>query len=121
MTRTMTTVAALAALTLAAAGAQAQAPVSNAGANARKSERTDTSATERKDTSTVSPSASMVNVFRKTVTAVRPYDQRGINTFEMPKPAPDAVFTGPSLDIGAAFAQSFQSLDHSNTAAPRMV
>ncbi len=65
------------------------------------------------------PAAGVVNVFRKTVTAVRPYDQRGVNIFEMQKP--DGDFTGPTMDIGAAFSQSFQSLDHSNTAAPRMV
>ena len=40
--------------------------------------------------------------------------------FESPKPASGA-FTGPTLDIGAAFSQSFQALSHSNTAAPRMV
>lgn len=65
------------------------------------------------------PAANAINVFRKTVTGVRPYDQRGINVFEMPKPT--GTFSGPTLDLGAAFSQSFQSLTHSNTAAPRMV
>lgn len=59
-------------------------------------------------------------VFQKTVSNIRPYDQRGVNVFEMPKKAVE-TFTGPSLDIGAAFAQPFQALSHSNTAAPRMV
>ena len=58
--------------------------------------------------------------FTKTVQGVRPYDQRGVNVFESAKPATGS-FTGPTLDIGAAFVQSFQSLQHSNTAAPRIV
>ena len=62
----------------------------------------------------------ILNVFRKTVQGVRPYDARGINMFETPKPDTDA-FTGPTLDLGAAFTQSFQSLKHENTAAPRLV
>jgi hypothetical protein len=49
---------------------------------------------------------------------MRPQDQRGINTFETPK-EPGAVFRGFRLDFGAAFAQQFQSLSHSNTATPR--
>ncbi len=58
--------------------------------------------------------------FARNVPATRPYDQRGVNMFEVPKPMRGS-FTGPALDIGAAFAQSFQSLNQSNTAAPRMV
>ena len=65
-------------------------------------------------------SAQLRSVFQKTVRNVRPYDQRGVNVFEMPKQATDG-FTGPTLDIGAAFTQSFQSLKHSNSAAPRIV
>ena len=65
-------------------------------------------------------SASLRNVFQKTVRNVRPYDQRGVNVFEMPKQSADG-FTGPTLDIGAAFTQSFQSLKHSNAAAPKLV
>ena len=38
----------------------------------------------------------------------------------MPKPN-TADFTGPSIDIGAAFTQQFQSLKHENAAAPRLV
>ena len=63
---------------------------------------------------------SIANVFQKTVRGVRPYDQRGVNVFEMPKLKAE-TFTSPSFDIGAAFSQSFQSLKHSNAAAPRMV
>lgn len=57
--------------------------------------------------------------FVKTVPGTRPYDQRGVSMFEAPKPT--TPFTGPTLDLGAAFSQSFQALNQSNTAAPRMV
>jgi hypothetical protein len=72
-----------------------------------------------KSDSTAQPST-ILDVFRKTVPGVRPYDARGINVFEMPKPDTDA-YTGPTLDLGAAFTQAFQSLKHSNSAEPRMV
>jgi hypothetical protein len=65
-------------------------------------------------------SAQLRSVFQKTVRNVRPYDQRGVNMFEVPKTSSDG-FTGPTLDLGAAFTQSFQSLKHSNAAAPRLV
>lgn len=51
---------------------------------------------------------------------MRPQDQRGLAIFEPPKG--DAVpFEGFKLDFGAAFTQQFQALDHSNTAAERIV
>jgi hypothetical protein len=51
---------------------------------------------------------------------VRPVDQRGVNVFEPPKK--DTVeFKGTSISWGAAFTQQFQALDHSNTAAPKLV
>ena len=51
---------------------------------------------------------------------IRPADQRGINVFEAPKD--DAVpYEGFRLDLGAAFTQQFQSLDHSNAATPNVV
>lgn len=77
-------------------------------------------AATRAPTTDSTAQSTILDVFRKTVPGVRPYDARGINVFEMPKPA-TATFTGPTLDLGAAFTQSFQALDHSNTAAPRMV
>lgn len=50
----------------------------------------------------------------------RPYDQRGINTFE--SPAKDTVsFKGLQVRIGGNFTQQFQSLSHSNTALPNNV
>ncbi|MEO8910657.1 MAG: hypothetical protein ABI408_10585 [Gemmatimonadaceae bacterium] len=50
----------------------------------------------------------------------RPEDKRGINVFEAPKDE-TVPYTGFKLQWGAAFTQQFQGLDHSNTAAPRLV
>ena len=55
-----------------------------------------------------------------TIQHLRPQDQRGIGIFEPPKT--DVVaYEGFKLDWGAAFTQQFQSLNHSNTAQPRLV
>jgi hypothetical protein len=50
----------------------------------------------------------------------RPEDKRGINMFEAPKDE-SVAYDGFKLQWGAAFTQQFQGLDHSNTAAPRLV
>ena len=50
----------------------------------------------------------------------RPEDKRGINVFEAPKDE-SIPYTGFKLQWGAAFTQQYQGLDHSNTAAPRLV
>src|SRR5687767_9211753 len=51
---------------------------------------------------------------------IRPYDKRGLYMFEAPKN--DGVpYTGFRLDFGAAFTQQFQSLDHENSATPKLV
>ena len=50
----------------------------------------------------------------------RPEDKRGINVFEAPKEE-SVAYQGFKLQWGAAFTQQFQGLDHSNTAAPRLV
>ena len=50
----------------------------------------------------------------------RPEDKRGINVFEAPKEE-SLEYTGFKLQWGAAFTQQFQGLDHTNTAAPRLV
>ncbi|MEX2569964.1 MAG: hypothetical protein WD737_01565, partial [Gemmatimonadota bacterium] len=51
---------------------------------------------------------------------MRPADQRGLNVFEAPKD--DAVpYSGFQVDWGASFTQQFQMLDHSNSAAERIV
>src|ERR1700682_1756442 len=50
----------------------------------------------------------------------RPEDKRGINIFEAPKDE-SVAYEGFKLQWGAAFTQQFQGLDHSNTAAPRLV
>ena len=68
---------------------------------------------------TTKAAIAFAKVFTKTVPGVRAYDKRGLNVFEAVKPT--EKFTGPSLDIGAAFAQAFQALDHSNTASEKMV
>lgn len=109
MTRTLIVAATAIALPLFAASAQE--------ATGRSMTRAASAATT---TDTAKAEGVAVNVFRKTVTAVRPYDQRGVNIFEMPKPD-ISRFSGPTFDIGAAFSQSFQALEHSNAAAPRMV
>lgn len=49
----------------------------------------------------------------------RPYDQRGINVFE-PTKVDTTVYHGFDFFWGAAFAQQFQALDHSNEAEPVM-
>ena len=49
----------------------------------------------------------------------RPYDQRGINVFEPPKD-PGVPYEGFKLDLGAAFTQQFQALDHGNRADPKI-
>ena len=46
----------------------------------------------------------------------RPNDQRGLNVFESPK-EPGVAYNGFRIDVGAAFAQQYQGLSHSNTAA----
>ena len=43
----------------------------------------------------------------------RPYDQRGVNTFEEPR-TDTTSFDGLEVYLGGAFAQQFQMLDHSN-------
>ena len=50
----------------------------------------------------------------------RPEDKRGINIFEPPKDE-SVPYTGFKLQWGGAFTQQFQGLDHTNTAAPRLV
>jgi hypothetical protein len=51
---------------------------------------------------------------------MRATDQRGVNVFETPK-QDNVPYTGFRLNFGAAFTQQFQALDHSNTAASRVV
>ncbi|HEX9151301.1 MAG TPA: hypothetical protein VF842_04420 [Flavobacterium sp.] len=51
---------------------------------------------------------------------IRPYDKRGLNVFESPKVEPQK-FDGIKLKVGGSFTQSWQSLRHSNTAAPKIV
>jgi hypothetical protein len=50
----------------------------------------------------------------------RPEDKRGVNVFEAPKDE-SVPYSGFKLQWGGAFTQQFQGLDHSNTAAPKLV
>jgi hypothetical protein len=50
----------------------------------------------------------------------RPVDRRGLLVFESPKEE-GAAYTGFKLNWGAAFTQQYQSLNHSNKAAPNVV
>lgn len=111
MTRIRTTLLALASISLGAVPVAAQTNSTGSSPGAGRAAAGDTAAPQLK---------SISQYFAKTVPGTRPYDQRGVNMFETPKPA-GGSFTGPSLDIGAAFSQSYQSLTQSNTAAPRMV
>ena len=115
MRYTSVTFGALSALALAAASATAQE--AQVAVNGRTPPAPSGAVT---DDSTAREPKGIARVFTKTVDGVRPYDARGLNQFEAPKPNTDN-FTGPSLDLGAAFTQSFQSLKHSNTAAERLV
>jgi hypothetical protein len=54
-----------------------------------------------------------------TMQNIRPSDQRGVNMFEAPKDN-GVAFTGFRWSLGAAFRQSFQGLEHKNTANPVM-
>lgn len=49
----------------------------------------------------------------------RPYDKRGLNVFE-PSKVDTIDYTGMKVRIGGNFAQQFQGLRHSNSAAPRL-
>jgi hypothetical protein len=77
-------------------------------------------ATVQEDTVVIEERAAAASLFREvTMQYFTPMDQRGVNQFEQPKVA-GVPFTGFRMDWGAAFTQQFQSLSHSNTAAPRM-
>ncbi len=71
-----------------------------------------------KDTKEVS--AFMAMAPKVEIQNYRPEDKRGINVFEAPKDE-SVAYDGFKLQWGAAFTQQFQGLDHSNTAAPKLV
>ena len=50
----------------------------------------------------------------------RPHDARALNMFEPPK-VEGVPYTGNKLDWGVGFTQQYQTLDHRNGAAPKMV
>ena len=51
---------------------------------------------------------------------IRPYDKKGLNVFESPK-VDTLKFNGLKLKVGGSFTQSWQSLQETNTAAPKLV
>ena len=116
MTRIRATLLALSGIVVSAIPMLAQSNASGAQTTAA----TGASRTEARDSSKQAAPTSVAKYFAKTVPGTRPYDQRGVNMFEAAKPTPGA-FTGPSLDLGAAFSQSFQNLQQSNAAAPKIV
>ena len=48
------------------------------------------------------------------ISNMHPYDQYGLNVFEVPK-SDTVPFSDLTVRIGGHFAQQFQSLDHENT------
>jgi hypothetical protein len=64
---------------------------------------------------TLLPVGAFAQLLQGQIPNMRPYDKSGINVFEAPKDS--AVFTGPTLRIGAGFTQEFQNLKHENNAA----
>jgi len=54
------------------------------------------------------------------IAQVRPYDKNGLNVFETPK-VDIAKSDGLKLKVGGSFTQSFQTLQHSNNADPKLV
>jgi hypothetical protein len=64
---------------------------------------------------TLLPAGAFAQLLQGQVPNMRPYDKSGINVFEPLKDS--AVFTGPTLRVGAGFTQEFQNLKHQNNAA----
>jgi hypothetical protein len=86
------------------------------GANGSAPRATDTAKPAEKE----KESSILATLPRIEIQNLRPSDKRGLNMFEAPKN--DGVpYTGFKLNWGAAFTQQFQNLEHSNTAAERIV
>ncbi|HEU5174593.1 MAG TPA: hypothetical protein VFT96_07565 [Gemmatimonadaceae bacterium] len=71
--------------------------------------------------STAAEASSVISVVRPLeIQNLRPNDRRGLNMFESRKS--DLVpYKGFRVNLGGAFTQQFQGLDHSNTAQERLV
>jgi len=119
--RTMTLMAvAMAAMVPALSGAQAvvvaQAPETTIGTVTATVSATDTAKPK-----VLAPTSKYMSMAPKIeIQNFRPFDKRGINVFEAPKEE-GAEYTGFKLSWGGSFTQQFQGLDHSNSAAPRMI
>src|SRR4051812_23259444 len=113
--RTTTSVLTLLAATAIAATpafAQQTATVTLASAVTPDSGRDSTTAEPKKSAEATAMSLLVPQI---QIQHIRPNDQRGINVYESPK-QDDVMFTGFKLAFGAAFAQQFQALGHTNEA-----
>lgn len=110
-------IAMAASIPVAAMGQQTDAVVaSNTGKPAASAPAPDTSrAAVRKGVSTFFATAPVIDIQYS-----RPTDMRGINVFE-PTKDESLPYTGFRINWGAAFTQQFQSLEHENTASPKLV
>lgn len=108
----------VAAVLLTATPVLAQQAGTQVASNDQENAPADTSGKAAADTTGRSAKAALEPAI--VIQHVRPADERGINVFEPPKD--DGVgYHGFTLSWGAAFAQEFQDLHHSNKAAPVVV
>jgi hypothetical protein len=112
----------LARITLSALGSALLFAAPLAAQNAAPAAAPESASAAAADSTVVNPRSVSVSLLAPKIEIqnLRPADQRGINMFEAPKET-TVPFTGFKLNWGAAFTQQFQSLDHENTAAPRLV
>jgi hypothetical protein len=114
-------VAAIAATMPALAFAQTQAPVQATASTTVPSTDEKTPADTMKSVLTKKPVSTFFSSAPKIeIQNIRPTDMRGLNVYEAPKDA-GVAYTGFKLAWGAGFTQQFQGLQHSNTAAPKLV
>ena len=74
-----------------------------------------TAAAEAEETAAKASPARADLIRESWIQRIRPQDQRGLHVFEPPKEE-EVPFEGFKLELGAAFAQQFQALDHRNDA-----
>lgn len=79
-----------------------------------------TAAAEAEETAAKAAPARADLIRESSIQRIRPQDQRGLHVFEPPKEE-EIPFEGFKLELGAAFAQQFQALDHRNDADPVIV
>ncbi len=119
--RIRTLMVAVAASVPALAFAQTQAPAQVATGTVATTETTTPPADTMKSNISKKPLSPFFNTAPKIeIQNIRPTDMRGLNVYEPPKDE-GVAYTGFKLNWGAGFTQQFQGLDHSNTAAPKVV